>query len=143
MTFTVLHGPGSRGLRCWHYKVSHPQGEFQRTPRGTENPGLPRKVPSDKQGKVQNSRKKPGVGAAYAGKPRDAQQSGSPTPGTPTFQQRHRSPPSQGMPVDTASKGHVPGHSPRTPSPSPWSQLAGSRVGKKSFFKNHFPKKDY
>lgn len=30
----------------------------------------------------------------------------STTPGTPTFQQRHRSPPSQGMPVDTAGKGH-------------------------------------
>ena len=30
----------------------------------------------------------------------------SPIPGTPTFQQRHRSPPSQGMPVDTAGKGH-------------------------------------
>lgn len=30
----------------------------------------------------------------------------SPAPGTPTFQQRHRSPLSQGMPVDTAGKGH-------------------------------------
>lgn len=37
--------------------------------------------------------------------PKDSE-AGSPNPGTPTFQQRHRSPSSQGMPVDTAGKGH-------------------------------------
>lgn len=47
--------------------------------------------------------------------PRDSQQSRSSNPGTPTFQQRHRSPPSQGMPVDIAGKGHAPAESQNPP----------------------------
>lgn len=67
------------------------------------------------------------MGTAHAGT-QDLQQSRNPTPGTPTFQQRHRSPPSQGMPVDTAGKGHAPGQSLRTPQPST-SEPAGRKCG--------------
>lgn len=79
-----------------------------------------------------------GSGGQPMQEPRDSEQSSSPTPGTPTFQQRHRSPPSQGMPVNTAGKGHAPARVPEPPSPPPQRRLAGSGVGKKYFFKSHF-----
>lgn len=96
-------------------KHSIPKAILEGTPR-TENPQLPRKVSTNKQGKAQN-KKGPGWGQPMQ-EPKDSWQSGRPSPGTPTFQQRHRSPPSQGMPVDTAGKSHAPGQSPRTPQSS-------------------------
>ena len=108
-------------------------------PRETENPQLPREASWAKQGKAENRKKGPGVGTAHAGT-RDSRQSRSPTPGTPTFQQRHRSPPSQGMPVDTAGKGHTPEESQGPPARhlrASRSQSAGSGAGKKCFLKNH------
>lgn len=135
--FTALSGPGSKGLH-WHSKVFHPQTDPGGDTKGNRKPrASPEKLPRTKQGKAQNRKMGLGVRAAHAGS-RDSQQSRSPTPGTPTFQQRHLSPPSQGMPVDTASKGHAPGQSPRTPQPST-SEPVGMEWSQKYFSKNHFP----
>lgn len=136
ITSTALHGPGSRRLP-WQYKLSHPQGDpggdasRNRKPRTSQESFLRQA----RRGAEQDE----GLGLGQPmQEPQDFQQSRSPTPGTPTFQQRHRNPPSQGMPVDTAGKGHTPGHSPRTLQPSTSEPVAGSGVGKKYFFKNYF-----
>lgn len=135
ITSTALCGPGSRELHC-HCYVFLPQGNPGGDAKRKRNPELPRKVSSDKQGKAQKKGKGPGRGQAMQ-EPKDFWQSRHPTPGTPTFQQRHRSPPSQGMPVDTAGKSHAPGQSPQTP---PALHLRASGQGmecEKYFLENH------
>lgn len=82
-------------------KCSIPKGVLERIPREHKTPQLPERHPQTS--KERNREEGPGGGPCKTqGTPKPR----SPTPGTPTFQQRHRSPPSQGMPVDTAGKGH-------------------------------------
>lgn len=112
-----------RALRALH-SIPSPGGSPRGCQEKQKTQNLPEKLPGTSKERQKIERRGQGWGQPMQ-EPRDSQQSRSPTPGTPTFQQRHRSPPSQGMPVDTAGKGHAPAESQNPPA----LHLGASRQG--------------